>query len=105
MSDLVVRLRGYAQSINNAIAGGREVCAGNADIQLLREAASRIEALEKAAESFVREAKAMAVSLGEQEAIAIDGISHVLTKHRDEWRALVGAFPSGSLFRELGAMS
>lgn len=62
-------------------------------------------ALDPGAALIAREAKAMAVSLGEPEAITIDGITHVLTKHRDEWRALVGTFPSGSLFQELGAMS
>lgn len=52
-----------------------------------------------------REAKAIAVSLGEVEDVAIGGVNNVLRAHRKEWLSLVGTFPSASLFRELGALS
>lgn len=98
-------IREYLPWLLSAITISSMWLAGNRSPLAWKTAEALTSVLEPEGAAIVREAKAIALSLGEQESIAIDGINHVLTKHRDEWRVLVGAFPSGSLFRELGAMS
>lgn len=60
--------------------------------------------LDSRAGSFIRQAKALAAALGEAEDAALCGMQNVVRRHRGEWEALVATFPTGSLFRELGAL-
>ena len=52
-----------------------------------------------------REAAAIAEALGEAEQVSLQGMRHVMAKHREEWDALLNTFPPDSLFRELGAVA
>lgn len=80
---------------------------GKSDVQQAVSAALAMHdfaALKASSSIVVREATAMATALGQREATALNGVSNVLQRHREEWSSFLDTLAPASLFRELGAL-